>query len=124
MSGFLREGLPYFLRLTGFDFEAGSDPVPAAGKNGGQRVDPVTGQPVYAVDVLAHVRGQARSVKLPVSFTAPEPPVFGWRQLLVMDGLELVVRGGLANGRPFVREEFRAHNLRAVDAARALGVAA
>jgi hypothetical protein len=103
----------YLLKTDGVEFEVSKRPVPKTDQEGRQKIDSVTGYPVWSVEVTAFTNEDDGSAVLAVSIASPSVPALAWRQPVDVIDLEMIPwankrrNGELASGVAFRAVEIR-----------------
>ena len=80
----------YLLKTEGVEFEVAKAPVPKMEQNGVQRVNKMTGLPVWTVGLLVLDTAAETAEDLMVSVASATMPAVRWREPVEVTGLEVV----------------------------------
>ncbi|WP_433320023.1 hypothetical protein [Dactylosporangium sp. CA-139066] len=118
--------MKYLLDTSGYEFEVAKTAVPKVDEKGVQKHDPVSGHPVWVVEVMAFMGEDQGANQVDVSIASPVKPDLRWRQPVQMVGLEMIPWASKGrNDRDPIRQgiSFRAKEIVPVDVARLQSVA-
>ena len=82
--------MKYLLKTDGIEFEVSKRPVPKTAPNGVQKVDAVTGWPVWTVELTGFTNEEEGSSVLPVNTPSPTAPQLRWREPVEAVELEMI----------------------------------
>ncbi|MFB9448695.1 hypothetical protein Dvina_45105 [Dactylosporangium vinaceum] len=118
--------MKYMLDTSGYEFEVAKTAVPKVDEKRQQKMDPVSGNPVWVVEMSVYFGEDEGASQIDVSIASASKPELRWRQPVEMDGLEIIpwASKGRSDRDP-IRQgvSFRAREIRPVDAARLQAVA-
>jgi len=89
----------YKLRTEGIEFEIAKSPVPKVDQDGRQKVDGITGHPVWVVEVAAWKGENEGADTMAVSVASAMPPAVRWRQPVEVVDLEIIPWANLGRNK-------------------------
>ncbi|WP_426506727.1 hypothetical protein ACPPVO_52055 [Dactylosporangium sp. McL0621] len=111
--------MKYMLDMSGYEFEVVKTAAPKLDGNGAQKIDPVSKNPVWVVEVNAFQGEDAGVHQMDVTLASATKPDLRWRQPVELSSVEMIPWAN--NGRSGVA--FRVGEIRPVDVARLQSVA-
>jgi hypothetical protein len=118
--------IKYLWDTSALEFEVVKTAVPKVDDSGVQRKDPMSKNPVWAVELTAYQGEDGGAETLLVSVASAEKPELRWRQPVELVGLEMIpwANKGRSDRDP-IRQgvSFRVQDIRPVDASSLRAVA-